>query len=116
MASVTYKNLALNDQITGTAAASVDDVYTQSSGVSQINSASVYNSSASSVTIFVYILASGVAATSVDPVCRKTIAAGASEPLDVLIGHIVPNAGTVKAYAGTTNVLRLTISGVEVVL
>lgn len=112
---VTYLNLALNDLVTGTTAGTVDTIYANTNGVAQINSAACVNNSGSSVLLSVYILASGVAATSVDPIWKQTIAAGETATLDGLVGQQVPNGGSIRAFAGTTNVLRITISGIEIV-
>lgn len=112
--AVTYKSLDLNDQITATTT-TVDTLFTSSSGVTQINTATAYNNSGSSVTLFCYILAAGVAASTVDPIWRLDIPANSSAILTGLIGHVVPNLGSLGAYAGTTNVIRVSISGIEIV-
>lgn len=113
--AVSYKSFDLNDLIAGTSNAAVDTLLTSSSGVAQINTATVYNNSGSSVKLSVYILASGVAASSVDPLWTQDIPATSSAILTGLIGHVVPNLGTLAAFAGTTNVLRVTVSGIEIV-
>jgi hypothetical protein len=112
--SVSIKQLVANDQITGITDATVDTMYTASNLTAQINAATVHNSDVSAVDISVYILPSGVAATAVDPVAVQNIAAGESEVLADLIGHVVPKDGTLVAFAGTTNVLRVTVSGLEI--
>lgn len=113
--AVTYKSFTLNDQITGASNAAVDTLMTASSGVAQINTATVYNSSASSIKLSVYILASGIAATAVDPVWTQDVPATSSAIISGLIGHLVPNLGSLAAFAGTTNVLRVSVSGIEIV-
>ena len=112
--SVAIKQLVANDQIAGTAAGSTDTLYTASNLTAQINAATAYNADASAVTLTLYILPSGVAATSVDPVSVQSIAAGESAILSDLIGHAIPKDGTLEAYAGTTNVIRVTASGIEI--
>lgn len=112
--SITHKNLCLNDQIAGTADSSVDTLYTSSNVAAVINQATAYNGHTGAVVLYVYILASGSAATSVDPVAIKTVNNGETVTLADLLGHTVPKNGTIKAYAGTTNVVRVSISGVEI--
>jgi hypothetical protein len=111
---VQLKSLALNDLITGTAAASTDTVYTASNGIAQIDQATAYNTSASAVTLHVYILAPSVAATAAAPIVSKSVGASAGIILSELIAHKVPSGGSIQAYAGTTDVIRLSVSGVEV--
>lgn len=113
--SINYVQFAINDQITATSSASPDTLYTNSSGSGHVEAATAYNSSGSSVLLSVYILPSGVAASSVDPAWVQTIAATSAVILDGLIGRQVPNGGTIKAFAGTTNVIRVNIDGQEVV-
>ena len=110
--AVTPKSLALNDQITGTAAASADTLYTANNGVAQIDAFTVVNPSGSGVEISIYILPDGVAATTVDPIF-KTVAANTQLIVPEVIGHKVPKLGTIQAFAQTTNVLRVIASGVE---
>ncbi len=112
--AVTYKSLALNDLIAGTSSAGVDTLFTASSGVAQINTMTAYNNSGSSVRLSVYILGSGVTAASVDPIWAQDIAATSSAVINV-IGHLVPNGGSLAAFAGTTNVIRVSVSGIEIV-
>lgn len=112
---VTVKNLALNDQIAGTSSAAVDTLYSAPAGaVGVIEQATAYNAYGSAVVLTLYILASGVAATSVDPVEVVTINAGEAAILTRLIGHRVPKGGSLAAFAGTTAVVRVSVSGSEV--
>lgn len=111
---VTVKSLALNDQIAGTSAAATDTLYT-APAVAQIDQATAYNAHTSAVLLSIYILASGVAATSVNPAWVQSIATGESVVLDGIIGHKVPLGGSIQAFAGTTAVVRVSISGAEFV-
>lgn len=111
---VKYKNLSINDLIVATTAAAPDDCYINTNGVAQINSSTATNNSVSSVEVFIYVLPSGVTAASVDPAWRQVIPANSTVSLDGLIGKIVPNLGAIRAYAGTTNVIRLNIDGIEI--
>lgn len=113
--SVTYRSFTLNDQITGISNAAVDTLLTANSGVAQISTATAYNSSASSIKLSIYILGAGIAATAVDPVWTQDIPATSAAIISGLIGHLVPNLGSLAAFAGTTNVLRMSVSGMEIV-
>jgi len=110
--AVKYVNLCINDLISSITDASPDLLFTSQSGNAQINSSTVTNNSGSSAELFIYVLPTGVAATSVDPAWRQVIAADSTVSLDGLIGKIVPNLGTIVAYADTTAVLRVTIDGI----
>lgn len=107
------KSLALNDEIAGTSAGSSDTLYTATNVIAQIDMATAYNSSVSAEDIYIYVLPSGVAATSVNPVSKVNVAANSTAILSQLIGHKVPAGGSVQAYAGTTAVISVTISGGE---
>lgn len=110
--AVTPKSLALNDQISGTAAGSTDTLYTASNVTAQIDAFTVTNTDASAVNINLFILPSGTAATSVDPII-KSVPANSQVIVSEIIGHKIPKDGSLQAFAGTTNVLRATVSGVE---
>jgi len=112
--SVSIKQLVGNDQIAGTTDATVDTLYTASNLTAQISAATVYNAHGSAVTISFYILPNGVAATAVDPVAVQSIATVESAIITDLIGHVIPKDGTLVAFAGTTNVLRASVSGLEI--
>lgn len=114
--SVTYKNFSINDSVSGTSDAATDTLYTCSSGRGLINQATVQNAdAANSVTVYFYILGSGVAANTVSPVWKQEVAAGESAIIDGLLGHVVPNSGTIQAYASAADDAKVTISGTEIV-
>lgn len=114
--AVDYTNFAINDSITGTAAASADTLYSSSNGRALINQATAHNAdTTSSVTVYFYILPSGVAAADVAPIWKQVIAAGGSVILDGLLGHVVPSGGSIQAYASTADDAKVTLSGAEIV-
>jgi len=110
--AVTPKSLALNDQIAGTSDAAVDTLYTANNGIAQIDALTVINSDSSARDISIYILADDIAATTVSPVF-KSIPANGQLIISDLIGHKIPQGGTLAAFASVTNVLRVIASGVE---
>jgi hypothetical protein len=112
--SVSIKQLVSNDQIAGTSAATTDTLYTASNVTAQLNAATAYNGHASAVTVSFYILPTGIAATAVDPVAVQTITNGESAIIADLIGHVIPKNGTLEAFAGTTAVIRVSASGIEI--
>ena len=107
------KSLAINDQITGTAFGSADVLYTATNVTAQIDMATAYNNDGSAVIITVFILDSGQSAAADNEITNVSVPAGDSVILTELIGHKVPSGGTIEAFAGTTNVIRVTISGGE---
>lgn len=109
--ATTPRAMALGDLIAGTSDASPDTLHNQSSGVGLISAATAFNSSASSETLSVYILPAGGDAASVDPIWVQDIAAGEAAILTGLLGQVVPNGGSIVAFASTTDVVRVTISG-----
>lgn len=111
--TVTVMSVALNDRIAGTSDTTTDTLYTASGGLVQIAQASAYNGHTSPVAVSVYILASGQSASSVDPVCVETITNAEASSLGCLIGQVIPEGGSVQAFAGTTNVIRMSVSGIE---
>jgi hypothetical protein len=110
--AVAPKSLALNDQIAATTAGTAETLYTAANVTAQIDALTVVNPSGSGINISLFILADGVAATAVDPFV-KTIPANSSVIISELIGHKIPKGGSLAAFAGTTNELRVTASGVE---
>jgi hypothetical protein len=110
--AVTPKSLALNDQIAGTSDAATDTLYTANNGTAQIDAFTAINTSVSAVDISIYILPSGVAATAASPVI-VSVPANSQVIIADLIGHKIPKSGSIEAFAGTTNVLRVIASGVE---
>lgn len=111
---VNLKSMALNSLIAGTTAGTATTVYTANNGIGQIDQATAYNSDAAAITLYIYILPSGTAATAVDPIDSVSVPAGQSVILNKLISHKVPSLGSVQCYAGTTNKIRVSLSGVEV--
>lgn len=111
--AVSVKSLTLNDQITGTSDASTDTLYTASGVRAQVAQASAYNGHTGPVVLSVYVLASGESASAVDPVCVVSVTNAETAALPELIGHVVPDGGTIQAFAGTTNVVRVSVSGIE---
>lgn len=107
----TPKVMALGDLITSITDASPDELYEQSNGTGLISAASAYNDSGSSVKLSVYILPDGEAAASVSPTWEQDIPANSSAILAGLLGQVVPPAGSIVAFAATTDVVRVTISG-----
>lgn len=112
--------IASNDQITGTAAASVDTLYTSTGVTTQINQITVSNSTASQQTMSFWILPSGGDPTLVPATWVQIIAAGDGASLDAptiihgLLGHVIPIGGTLKCCALTTNVTFVTASGIAI--
>ena len=111
---VSIKQLVSNGQIVGTTDATADTLYTASNLVAQINAFTAHNANVSAVTLSVYILTDGVDASAVDPVAVESIPAGESLIFSDLLGHVIPKDGTLEAFAGTTNVVRVTASGLEI--
>lgn len=105
------QSMALNDLIAGISAASPDTLYDQIDGIGTIGMAVAYNSSAGSETVSVYVLDNANDAADVDPTWVQEIPAGRSVILPGLIGQVIPNDGKIQAFASTTNVVQLTISG-----
>lgn len=112
--SLSFKALASNSQVSATSAAAANTVYTATNVHAQITGFTAYNSAAASVVLSLYILTSGQSAASVLPIASQRIQPGTSAVIKDILGHVVPKNGTIKAFAGTTNVIRLTASGVEV--
>lgn len=112
--TVSLANFALNKPIVGTTDATADTLYTASNGAGQINNATAYNSDGSAVKLSLYVLPPGVAADAVDPTWEQEIPAGRSVILPGLLGHTVPANGTIQAFAGTTAVVSVTISGATI--
>lgn len=104
-------SMALNDAITGTTDATTDLLYEQGDGVGVVGMASAFNSSGNSQTVSIYVLNSGEDADDFDPTWSQTIAAGKSAILPGLLGQVIPNGGALRAFASTTDVVRVTISG-----
>lgn len=114
--TIKYKNLCRNHKVTGTTNATTDQLYLASNGDAQINEATAYNSDATnSVTLYFYILASGEAATDFQPMWAQQIAAGTSDILGGLLGHVVPSGGTIECYASAADDGSVTISGIDIV-
>lgn len=111
--SINLKSLALNDQITSTSATARELVYSATNGIAQIDQATVYNSDASARDLYYYILANTTTTGSVNQIGTVNIAAGATELITDLIGHKVPANGSIQCYASVTNVLFVSISGME---
>lgn len=108
------QSLALNDTITGTTSGTTDTLYTASKVITQIDMVTAYNSSGTAATIDVYIVPSGGTASGTNPIISgKSVGNGATVILSELIGHKVPIDGTIQAFASTTNVIHVTISGGE---
>lgn len=112
--AVNFKSFALNDQIAGTSDASPDTLYTANNGIAQIRKATARNTDASAVTVDIYILPNGTAASSAQPIVSKSVGAGSTVSIPEIEGHVVPDTGTIQAFAGTTNVIYLSISGIEI--
>lgn len=114
--ALNLKNLTIG-QLTNSNVA----VYTPlNAGVSaKILSASVYNNDASDHTIDVYIVATGgagSAAASNAQYLAKTVPAGQSVGLDLLVGKNIIGAGgpgSLVAKASVASQLTLSVSGVE---
>lgn len=114
MASVTIKSLATNDLISGTSDAAVDTLYFANSVTAQLNTVTCYNSHTLPVKVTFYIAQFNVAVTGHKPAWVQTIAAGKSEIIAGLAGHVIPFAGALQAFAGTTNVIQVNASGMEI--
>lgn len=110
--AVAPASLALNDELTATTVGAAETLYTSSNVITQIDAVTVTNAHGSAVDVSLYILASGEAATAADPII-KSIPAGGQAIISELIGHKIPKGGTIQGFAGTTNVLRVTASGVQ---
>lgn len=104
-------NLSLNDGISSVSATARDLVYSATNGIANIASATAYNSDAAAVDLYVAILTNTALTGTVQFIEKVTIGAGARESLANLIGHNVPSGGSIQAYAGTADVIYLTISG-----
>ena len=88
-------------------------LYTVPAGTqAQITAAAALNTSASTVTLKAYVVASGGSAGSSNQVCNKGVLAGDAYVLSELLGQTLP-AGT-KLYA-EGNGVNLIVSGVEFV-
>ena len=108
-----FASLSLNQGVSGTADSAADTIYTATGVVASVDALTAYNSHSGAVTVYLYILADGVAATSVDPVATQSIAAGASASITDILGQVVPLNGTIAAYASTGSVISITASGLE---
>lgn len=113
--AITDVTIAINDVIASTTSTSPDTCYTSSSGRTIIQSATVQNQSASSIAITFHILGSAESPTATNHCWTTTVAANETKIMDGLIGRRIPNGGTLRAYAGTTNVLTFSADGVAVV-
>jgi hypothetical protein len=113
--ATTPRSMALNVLINGTSDASPDILYQQNNGTGLIGMASAFNGSTNSETLSVYILAPSGSAATVDPVWVEDIEAGASVILSGLLGQVIPAGGSIVAFASTADVIRVTISGSNVV-
>ena len=111
--AITLSSLVLNDQIAGTTSGTTDTLYTSTGVITQIDQATAYNAHSSPVLLSVYIVPSGGSAASLDPVCVATINNAESAILTELIGHKMPSGSTLEAFAGTTAVVRVTVSGIK---
>lgn len=88
-------------------------LYTVPAGTqAQITAAAALNTSASTVTLKAYVVASGGSVEASNQVCNKGILAGDAYVLSELLGQTLP-AGT-KLYA-EGNGVNLIVSGVEFV-
>jgi hypothetical protein len=112
---ITMKELVTNDTIAGSTAGTVDTLYTATGVRAHITAFTVANVSASPVTLTVYILASGVAATAAGPVAVQSIPALGTAIVSDVLGHIVPTGGTIKAFTSTgSTVVVSNVSGFEI--
>lgn len=112
---VTYKNLSLNHLVNATTSASPDVLDVANNGNSQINAATAINTDTSSRTLYIYILPSNVSASTVAPVSVVEIPADSTQTLDELIGHIIPKSGSIQAYSSVSDVIRVSLSGIEII-
>ena len=108
------KQLVANDQIAGVADSDTDELYAAGTNTGLVTAASAYNGHGSAVVLSVYILPESVTAASVDPVAVISIPNGETALISDLLGHVIPPNGTLEAFAGTTNVIRVTVTGVEI--
>lgn len=112
--AVNFSSFALNDQISGTTDAAPDTLYTASNGTAQIRKATAFNNSGSAVTVDIYILPSGGSASSTEPIVSKSVGMATTVSLSELEGHVVPDGGRIQAFAGTANVIFVSLSGIEI--
>lgn len=107
-------SFCLNHSVVGTADSAADTLHSQNSGIGQINAATAYNSDDTAVTLSVYVLPPSTAAEDAEPVWVQDIPPGKAVILAGLLGHNVQFTGTIAAFASTTDVVSVSISGVSV--
>lgn len=112
---VTHKALASNDKIASVTDASPDTLYTATGVKACITACTVTNTSlGSNCRISLYILPSGVAASTVTTIATQVVPPASTAILGDILGHIVPSGGTIAAIAETTNLIYVTASGFEI--
>ncbi len=109
--ATTAKALVTNYSISATATADANTLLT-AADLSQITKATVYNSHSSAVTVKFYLVSEeGTAST---PIAAQSIPATSSAAISELNGHVIPKTSMLQAEAGTTSVISVNISGLEI--
>lgn len=111
--AITWTSATLDDQITSTDAANRELLYTASNGVFVVEKATITSTHGSAVDVFLYIKSDATLTGTIQEIEKISVPANGSASADKLVGHKVPQNGTIQVHAGTTNVCYATISGTE---
>lgn len=109
--SISRVNFALNELVVSVDPAARTLIYSASNGTGNIAAATAYNSDASAVDVTVCILDDSTLTGPARITETVSVPAGGVVSLANLIGHNIPANGSIQAYAGTTNVVSLVLSG-----
>lgn len=91
--------------------------YTATNKSAIIQRATAFNASAGAVTVDCWLFATGGTAGDSNKIFEgKSIAANATISLSELEGHVIPRNAVLQMQSGTSGVVTVTLSGLEVYL